>query len=226
VGGHTEVVVLHVDHGDRPDEARRLADDLVFGLIALAVDARPELRRAPGGRLAAEIASSAAAHGAELVVLGSRGRSDLGGLRLGAVAHEVLELVTCPVLLVRAGRRVSGRRRRILVAMAGDEDPVALVRAAAAVAAREARVLVLRLPSRGRGGRDGESPTAAIEEVVAGLRRRGVRARVAPDGSCEEIGRTALGYGADLVVVGSRPQPAPIAAPLAAGELRRIDRDE
>src|SRR5207253_8275332 len=52
LGGQTEVVVLDVDHGAHPGEGRRLVDDAAFGLIALAVDARSELRRAPRDRLA------------------------------------------------------------------------------------------------------------------------------------------------------------------------------
>jgi Universal stress protein family len=70
--------------------------DIACGLIALAVDARPELRRAPRERVAAEIAAAAAEHDCDLVVLGSRGRSDLGGLLPGGVAREVVERVRCP----------------------------------------------------------------------------------------------------------------------------------
>jgi len=36
-----------------------------------------------------------------MIVLGSRGLSTLGGLLLGSVAHKILHLATCPVLVVR-----------------------------------------------------------------------------------------------------------------------------
>src|SRR6516225_1208527 len=101
VGGGTEVVVLHVDDHRRARESDELAGEVACGLIALAVDARPEVRAAPRSGVAAAIAAAAEEHGADLVVLGSRGRSDLGGLLLGSVGHEVLARVSCPALLVR-----------------------------------------------------------------------------------------------------------------------------
>jgi nucleotide-binding universal stress UspA family protein len=212
VGGGTEVVVLHVDDRGHPDEGERLVGDIACGLIALAVDARPEVRRAPRGRVAAEIAAAAAEHCSDLVVLGSRGRSDLGGLLLGSVGHEVMERVSCPVLLVRAGRRATTRRRRVLVAVAGDEDLTDLVRTTAALAERDARVLVLHLMAPGDGDLQYAMSEQLVERVVSGLRHRGVRARgrvrPAVRGTAQEIARTAVAYGADLIVMGSRRLPA------------------
>lgn len=215
VGGGTEVVVLHVDDRGRPRESEELAGEVACGLIALAVNARPEVREAPRGGVAAAIAAAAAEHGVDLVALGSRGRSDLGGLLLGSVSHEVLARVSCPVLLVRAGRRAtSGRRRRLLLAVAGDEDLDGLVRTTAAVAEHDSQVLVLHLLAPGDGELRFALSEQLVERVVAGLRRCGVRARgrvracTAGRGAADEIARTALGYGADLIVMGSQRLPA------------------
>ena len=211
VGGEIEVVVLHVDDRGQAEEGRKLVTEIAGGLLALAVNARPELRQAGRGRVAAEIAAAAAEHCSDLVVLGSRGRSDLGGLLLGSVSHDVLERVSCAVLLVRAGRRATARRRRVLVAVAGDEDLSDMVRTTAAVAELDAQVLVLHLLAPGDGELQLAMSAHAVEQMIAGLRRCGVRARgrIRPGArsTAQEIARTALGYGADLIVMGSRRLP-------------------
>jgi nucleotide-binding universal stress UspA family protein len=211
VGAGIEVIVLHVDERGRPDEACEFATDVAWGLLALAVKARPMVRRAAPGGVAAAILAAAAENEADLIVLGSRGRSDLGGLLLGSVGHKVLRRVGCPVLLVRAGRRANGRRRRVLVAIAGDEDLTELTRTTAAVAEHDAQVLVLHLLAHGEGELQLAASAELVERMVGGLRRCGVRARgrVRAGGRsvAEEISSTAQGYGADLIIMGSRRLP-------------------
>lgn len=53
------------------------------------------------GFAAPEIARAAAALGVDLIVIGSHGRSALGGLLLGSVAQRVVHLASTPVLLVK-----------------------------------------------------------------------------------------------------------------------------
>ncbi|MCF8062109.1 MAG: universal stress protein [Deltaproteobacteria bacterium] len=52
----------------------------------------------PAGGAILEVAKT---EGCDMVVMGSRGRTDLEGLLLGSVTHRVLEAAPCPVLVVR-----------------------------------------------------------------------------------------------------------------------------
>jgi nucleotide-binding universal stress UspA family protein len=38
---------------------------------------------------------------ADMIVIGSRGKTDLEGLLLGSITHQVLHVATVPVLVVR-----------------------------------------------------------------------------------------------------------------------------
>lgn len=53
------------------------------------------------GAAAQEIVRSAASHGVDQIVMGTRGMSALGGLLLGSVAQRVVHLAPVPVLLVK-----------------------------------------------------------------------------------------------------------------------------
>lgn len=53
------------------------------------------------GPPAEKICEIARIENCEMIVMGSRGRSDLKGLLLGSVAHRVLQQAPCPVLVIR-----------------------------------------------------------------------------------------------------------------------------
>lgn len=53
------------------------------------------------GDAADEIADAAARSKADLIVIGSRGLSELGGLVMGSVSHKVMHLVDCPCMIVK-----------------------------------------------------------------------------------------------------------------------------
>lgn len=53
------------------------------------------------GHAAREIIEDAREHGADVIIMGSRGRGDLAGLVLGSTAHKVIHLADRPVLVVR-----------------------------------------------------------------------------------------------------------------------------
>lgn len=54
-----------------------------------------------GGQPAGEILQAAKEHGADLIVMGSRGLGTIGGLILGSVSERVLHGAQIPVLIVR-----------------------------------------------------------------------------------------------------------------------------
>lgn len=54
-----------------------------------------------GGRPGEAIADVAEAEKADMVVMGSKGKSDLEGLIVGSVTHKVLHTAHCPVLVVK-----------------------------------------------------------------------------------------------------------------------------
>ena len=51
--------------------------------------------------MVAEILAEAEESGASVIVMGSRGVSDLTGLLVGSTAHKVLHLGRLPVLVIR-----------------------------------------------------------------------------------------------------------------------------
>ena len=122
-GGGT-VHVLHVREvyyplpptvtGDRPEEAQRLVDEIVAELQRAGVKAEGSVRPSTGGSPAGSILEHARELGAGMVVVGSQGRTSLGGLLLGSVAHKVIQLSTCPVLVVRDEQSLEARHHDVL----------------------------------------------------------------------------------------------------------------
>lgn len=105
------IVVAHVDErtavkGDmppvHPDEAelkakvKRQAETLSADGVETTIETASVVLGGPAPAIA-EIARSA---GADVVVVGSHGNSALGGILLGSVAHKLLHIAPCPVLVV------------------------------------------------------------------------------------------------------------------------------
>jgi nucleotide-binding universal stress UspA family protein len=122
-GGGT-VHVLHVRElyypvpptvrGDTAEEAQELVDGIVKELQGAGVTAEGAVRPSTGGSPAGAVLDYAREVGAGMIVVGSRGRSPLGGLLLGSVAHKLTQLSTCPVLVVRDEESLERRHHDVL----------------------------------------------------------------------------------------------------------------
>ena len=73
----------------------------VDALTKAGITAHGVVRDTLYGHAANEIVSEAQERGADVIVMGSRGRSDLAGLVLGSTAHKVMHLAEQQVLVVR-----------------------------------------------------------------------------------------------------------------------------
>jgi nucleotide-binding universal stress UspA family protein len=86
---------------ESPEEAHLWLESAVDELRNAGVKATGEARNTIYGQAAREIVADARLHDVGIIVMGSRGRSDLTGLLLGSTAHKVIHLIDRPVLVVR-----------------------------------------------------------------------------------------------------------------------------
>ncbi len=106
-----EVLVLHLQERDiskagvydleTETEGVQLAESAKAALEEVGVDARSVMRPIMYGNAAQEILAEAELFEPDLIVMGSRGLSDFTALLVGSVAHKVIHLARCPVLVVR-----------------------------------------------------------------------------------------------------------------------------
>jgi nucleotide-binding universal stress UspA family protein len=83
------------------DEANAAVSAAVEVLTEAGVKAHGDIRTTLFGYAAREIVDDAIEHDADVIVMGSRGRSDLVGFILGSTAHKVIHLTDRPVLIVK-----------------------------------------------------------------------------------------------------------------------------
>ena len=91
--------VLRIDETTEDADAQVAAS--VEVLTEAGVKAHGEVRNTIFGYAAREIVNDASEVDADVIVMGSRGRSDIAGLLLGSTAHKVIHLSDRPVLVVR-----------------------------------------------------------------------------------------------------------------------------
>jgi nucleotide-binding universal stress UspA family protein len=76
------------------------AETIVKGLQGAGIDASIETRDAHYGQVAQTLSAAAEDLDADMIVVGSRGRSNVASLTLGSVSHKLLHLARRPVLVV------------------------------------------------------------------------------------------------------------------------------
>ena len=91
--------VLRID--ETTDDANAQVAAAVQVFTEVGVKAHGEVRNTIFGYAAREIVNDAIEVDADIIVMGSRGRGDIGGLLLGSTAHKVIHLSDRPVLVVR-----------------------------------------------------------------------------------------------------------------------------
>jgi nucleotide-binding universal stress UspA family protein len=106
-----DLFVVHVAEHDRgraavysiesPAEATKLVADAVKTARDAGIAAKGEVRDVAAGHVAKAIIETEVAHEVDLIVMGSRGLSDVQGLLLGSVTHKVIQLAQVPVLVAR-----------------------------------------------------------------------------------------------------------------------------
>jgi len=202
-------------------ELERLAGEALERRVAEVAGCSDVERFVELGAPYAEIVRRAEAWNADLVVIGSRGRTGISRAMLGSVAEHVVRAAHCPVLVARPARG-SG----VVMAATDLSDPSlpAVARAAEEARLRGARLVVMHAMERslaayGAGaaallGNVAPSPTAEDHEQMRSslvtllgdaMRRFGAEgeALVLDGGAVASVVRAVEEQNADLLVVGS-----------------------
>jgi nucleotide-binding universal stress UspA family protein len=157
-----------------------------------------------------------ATRGAYLLVLGPHGANLGNNVVLGSVSAELLARASCPVAVIRAGRRGDGgteRRAPVVVGVDGSPDSAAAAEFAAGLAERHAVPLRLvtawrmsRIPGSGTRTQQREPRQLVLDAMCAHVRstypRLATQTELVEGSAADVLVRQSL--RARLVVVGSR----------------------
>jgi nucleotide-binding universal stress UspA family protein len=110
----SDVLVLHVCEHDRgravvysnesPAQATQLVGNAVRLISMAGITAEGRLNDVAAGHVAKSIVETASINNVDLIVMGSRGLSDVQGMLLGSVTHQVIKMANIPVLVDRTRR--------------------------------------------------------------------------------------------------------------------------
>ena len=194
----------------------RRAAPLREGGLEVEVDIRN------AGEVAKDILAAAREHGADLIVIGSRGQTMIRGLFLGSVAREVIRLSPLPVRLewieatgkhgdAACERTCHAGLRRLLLATDFSHQARAAEAAAAMLAPKADIVDLIHVVSpeeTARFARWQVMARAALDTISHEVAAAGGRTEIhlAEGKPSEEIARAATERDADLIVIGKHGQ--------------------
>ena len=173
--------------------------------------ATSRIRLAAPGKVADSIVNAIDEVGPDLVVIGSRGLSDLQALVSGSVSHRVLAEAQCPVLVVREEAHLDAPRR-LLVAYDDSHHSRRAARVAAEIArstGAEIEVLVVKRPLLADALLilDTENSQRLVDELIDTVCCDVVASgtvKVCAAGKAACIAEEAEEADADLIVMGTR----------------------
>jgi nucleotide-binding universal stress UspA family protein len=204
------------DHGLSSEETRAALAGLAAVETGHGLQVHVEMRE---GAAAQVVASVARESGADLLVIGSRGRNPISRLFLGSVADAILRMVSLPTLVVHPGdARRTPRATHLLVGadFSPESDRAAAFAARMAVPRDTATVALLHasaVPTPFVGvevpaGEPAETEALvrpALAERVRSLAGAGVRIEglSCPGAPAEAVRDIAQDRDADIIVVGT-----------------------
>lgn len=187
------------------EDARRQADEALSEAKRLAHQAESKLRsmfpwfrissQAVAGKPATELMRIATIWGADLIVVGTHGRSALGRLLLGSVSLEVARSASCPVRIGRDVCKAESAESRVLVGLDRSQTADRILRHVLQrswPAGTELRVVNINNSASTETG-------TSREMFVGGLR---VSAEAAQGDARDAIIEAASRWRADCVVLG------------------------
>ncbi|MGI8885110.1 MAG: universal stress protein [Pyrinomonadaceae bacterium] len=174
-----EIKIVAIDNKNDDAEKQTNLDEyleMVSGLIqADGLNASCQVRT--GSKPSEEIANFAREENADLIVMSTRGKFEVGQILSGSVTQKVLELTSTPALLIRPTENWRSRRSRfklVLVALDGSEAAEQVLPFIRSFADKfDSKVLLLSVPE----GSESENYRATVEkylnDIAESLREEG-----------------------------------------------------